>query len=208
MTDADRSGLLFVLSAPSGAGKTSLRNALVADTPGLIASVSHTTRPRRDGEQEGIAYHFMPTDAFAAMVEAGVFLEHAEVFGNRYGTSRTWVEQRLAEGTDVLLEIDWQGARQIRAALPGCISIFVLPPSRGALRERLVGRGSDARATIERRLAEAERDISHWHEYDYVVVNDDFHRALGDLQAIVRACRLKSAQQGVRHRTLIGDLLR
>lgn len=207
MSDGHRPGLLFVLSAPSGAGKTSLCNALVAGTDDLVASVSHTTRPARPGEREGVDYQFVDRAGFEAMMAEGVFLEHAEVFGNRYGTSRTWVEERLSQGIDVLLEIDWQGAAQVRARMPECRSIFILPPSLGALRQRLEGRGSDERSTIERRLAAAVSEMTHWAEYDYLVINDDFPQALSQLRAIVQACRLGSVTQGRRHHALIEALL-
>lgn len=206
-SDSERPGLLFVVSAPSGAGKTSLSKALVAQTEGLVASVSLTTRPARPGERDGVDYQFVDRSTFEAMLEEGAFLEHAEVFGNRYGTSVGWVQQRLDRGTDVLLEIDWQGARQVRARMPECRSIFILPPSREALRARLEGRGSDAPSTIERRLEAAVSEMSHWEEYDFLVVNDDFQSALAELQCIVRACRLSRRLQGRRHRSLLAALL-
>ncbi len=179
-------GRLFVIAAPSGAGKTSLVRALVQREPSLRFSVSYTTRAQRPNEVEGRDYFFVTRDEFERMVAAGEFLEHARVFDNCYGTSRRQVEQSLEAGQDLILEIDWQGARQIRRALPECISIFILPPSRAELERRLRGRGTDAEDVIRRRLRDAAGDMGHWHEFDFVVVNDDFERALGDLQAIVR----------------------
>ena len=176
---------LFVVSAPSGAGKTSLVKALRERLPELRISTSHTTRPPRPNEQEGREYFFVDAAAFARLVAAGAFLEHALVFDNHYGTSRGQLEEKLAAGHDVILEIDWQGARQVRAALPGCQTIFILPPSRAALRQRLIARGTDSPAVIERRLADAVADMSHWREFDFVVVNDDFGRAVDELAAIV-----------------------
>ncbi|HVN46176.1 MAG TPA: guanylate kinase [Steroidobacteraceae bacterium] len=178
-------GRLFVIAAPSGAGKTSLVKALLASRPTLRLSVSHTTRARRPTETEGREYHFVSVPQFEQLRAAGEFLEHARVFDNFYGTSRAYVEQQLAAGHDVLLEIDWQGARQVRRAMPQCLSIFILPPSRAALAERLARRATDTAAVIARRLADAAGDMSHYDEFDYVVVNDDFERALADLERIV-----------------------
>jgi guanylate kinase len=179
-------GRLFVIAAPSGAGKTSLVRGLVQREPSLRFSVSYTTRAQRPNEVEGRDYFFVTRDEFERMVAAGEFLEHARVFDNCYGTSRRQVEQSLEAGQDLILEIDWQGARQIRRALPECISIFILPPSRAELERRLRGRGTDADDVIRRRLRDAAGDMGHWSEFGYVVVNDDFERALGELQAIVR----------------------
>jgi guanylate kinase len=177
---------LFVVSAPSGAGKTSLVKALCERLPELKVSTSHTTRPMRPNEQEGREYFFVANPDFDRMVVAGAFLEHARVFDNQYGTSKGQLQQKLVAGHDVILEIDWQGARQVREALPGCRTIFILPPSREALRERLNNRRTDSPAVIERRLADAVSDMSHWGEFDYVVVNDDFGRAVGELESIIR----------------------
>jgi guanylate kinase len=177
--------LLYVISAPSGAGKTSLVKALRERLPALAVSTSHTTRAPRPTEQPGREYFFVSNADFDAMVARGEFLEHARVFDNQYGTSRGQLEAKLKEGKDVILEIDWQGARQVRAALPGCRSIFILPPSVTALRARLTGRQTDAPAVIERRLADAVTDMSHYREFDFVVVNDDFARAVDDLVQIV-----------------------
>jgi guanylate kinase len=178
-------GRLFVIAAPSGAGKTSLVKALLDSDPTLRLSVSHTTRKRRETEREGREYHFVSLPEFEQLRAAGEFLEHAQVFGNLYGTSRAYVERQLAAGDDVVLEIDWQGAQQVRRALPGCVSVFILPPSRTALGERLARRATDTAEVIARRLAEAAGDMGHYLEFDYVVVNDDFARAVADLQRIV-----------------------
>jgi guanylate kinase len=186
------SGLLLILSAPSGAGKTSLYRALLARTERVVASVSHTTRPPRPGESDGVDYHFVDQAEFDRLVDAGAFLEHARVFDRAYGTSREAVERERAAGNDVVLEIDWQGARQIRERVADAVSVFILPPSREALRERLEGRGQDDAEVIERRMRDAEAEISHYGEYDYVIINDDFEDALASLSGVVRAerCRL------------------
>jgi len=203
----DASGLLLVVSAPSGAGKTSLVNALVEADPNIVVSVSHTTRARRGAERNGKEYFFVEPAEFARMRDAGEFLEHARVFGNNYGTSREGVERQLAHGRDVLLEIDWQGAQQIRAAFPSAVSLFILPPSRDALRERLRGRGHDDDETIRKRTTEAVVEMSHHHEYDYVVVNDRFDDAVADLIAIIRAERLRLPRQAKRYARLLESLL-
>ena len=181
-----RRGRLFVIAAPSGAGKTSLVRALVQRLPSLRFSISYTTRKQRPNEVHGRDYFFVARDEFEAMVARGEFLEHARVFDNYYGTALSQVEASLASGQDLILEIDWQGAQQIRRALPECCSIFILPPSRAELERRLRGRGTDAEDVIQRRLQDAASDMTHWSEFDYVVVNDDFDRALADLHAIVR----------------------
>jgi guanylate kinase len=179
-------GRLFVIAAPSGAGKTSLVRALMEREPGLRFSVSFTTRRQRPNEVHGRDYSFVSREEFDRMVAAGEFLEHATVFDNSYGTARRQVEDSLEAGQDLILEIDWQGARQIRRALPECRSIFILPPSRPELERRLRGRGTDAEEVIQRRLRDAAGDMGHWREFEFVVVNDDFERALGELQAIVQ----------------------
>jgi guanylate kinase len=178
-------GRLYVISAPSGAGKTSLVKALLASEPRLRLSISHTTRTRRPTEVEGREYHFVSKPQFAELVKRGEFLEHAQVFDNNYGTSRAFVESQLAQGHDVLLEIDWQGARQVRRAMPDCVSIFVLPPARQALAERLARRATDTDEVIRRRLKDAAGDMSHYNEFDYVVVNDAFDKATSDLKRII-----------------------
>jgi guanylate kinase len=200
-------GTLFVVAAPSGAGKSTLVNALLEREPQISLSISHTTRPPRPGEQYGRHYFFVERPDFEREIADGIFLEHAEVHGNLYGTSRTVVEEKLAGGSDVLLEIDWQGARQVRKGKPECVSVFILPPSRAELERRLRGRGSDAPDVIERRLFNSREEIAHAHEFDYIIVNDRFEDALADLQAIVRAVRLRSAWACHRHEALIEELL-
>ncbi len=180
-----KSGRLLILSAPSGAGKTSLANALVDSMPNLAFSVSHTTRPRRAGEQDGVHYHYIDKREFQAMVKEGRFLEHARVFDHYYGTSRDAVEDLLRQGKDVVLDIDWQGARAIKKRMPQAMSIFILPPSRAVLEERLGRRGQDSQEVIARRMRDAVSEMEHYAEFDYVVINDDFDAALGDLKAIV-----------------------
>jgi len=182
---AGRRGRLFVIAAPSGAGKTSLVRALMEREPGLRFSISYTTRPPRPTERPGHDYHFVERGEFERMVANNEFLEHARVFDNYYGTARGQVEKALAAGQDLILEIDWQGAGQVRGALPECISIFILPPSRPELERRLRGRGTDTEDVIQRRLRDAASDMTHWREFDHVVVNDDFERALAELQAVV-----------------------
>ncbi len=178
-------GQLFVIAAPSGAGKTSLVKALLARKPELHVSISHTTRTIRPTEQPGREYYFITKDEFRAKVDRKEFLEHAQVFDNYYGTGRAPVNEQLAQGRNVILEIDWQGARQVRAAMPEARTIFILPPSRRALEERLRNRKTDSEEVIARRLRDAVGDMSHWDEFDYVVVNDDFDRAAADLATIV-----------------------
>lgn len=182
---AAATGHLFVIAAPSGAGKTSLVKALLAQEPSARFSISYTTRKKRPTEENGRDYHFVTHQQFESMVAAGEFLEHAQVFDNYYGTARAQVEQLLAQGANVILEIDWQGAQQIRRVMRDCRSIFILPPSRAELERRLRGRGTDDEAVIQRRLRDAAGDMSHWAEFDYVVVNDDFERALAELKAVV-----------------------
>ena len=179
-------GRLFVIAAPSGAGKTSLVRALIQRMTSLRFSISYTTRPKRPSETHGHDYFFVENNEFDAMASRGEFLEHARVFDNQYGTSRAQVEAALASGQDLILEIDWQGAQQIRRAMPACVSIFILPPSRDELERRLRARGTDAEDVIQRRLRDAAADMTHWDEFDYVVVNEEFDRALEDLVAIVR----------------------
>ena len=200
-------GTLFVVAAPSGAGKSSLVNALLERESAISLSISHTTRPPRVGELYGRHYYFVERADFEKQVAAGIFLEHAEVHGNLYGTSSTMVQELLAQGRDVLLEIDWQGAQQIRRSKPDCVSVFILPPSRAELERRLRGRGSDAAAVIEQRLRNSREEISHAHEFDFILINDAFDEALADLQSIVRAVRQRSALQWRRHETLIAELL-
>jgi guanylate kinase len=202
-----RRGILYTVSAPSGAGKTSLVKALLEQCPSLQVSISHTTRPQRPGETDGINYHFVDRATFTAMMERGDFLEQAEVFGNLYGTSHRWVEETLTSGQDVILEIDWQGAEQIRRLLPDSISIFILPPSMEALLSRLNDRGQDDETVIQKRMAQAHDEIAHYSEADYLVVNDTFTEALADLTAIVRARPLQIKHQLDNLQTLLSNLL-
>ncbi|RMF14845.1 MAG: guanylate kinase [Gammaproteobacteria bacterium] len=189
------SGQLYIVSAPSGAGKTSLVAALLERDRSICVSVSHTTRPMRPGEQDGVNYHFVSREQFLEMAGQGAFLEHAEVFGNFYGTSEAWVNEALAQGRDVILEIDWQGAQQVRRLRPDALSIFILPPSVEELERRLRGRAQDSDEVIRRRLSEARAEMSHYPEFDFVVVNDQFEDALADLMAIFRGQRLTLARQ-------------
>jgi len=191
-------GILFVVSAPSGAGKTSLLRQLVPADDRLVMSVSHATRGMRPGEVEGVHYHFVSVGRFELLVEEGAFLEHAQVFDNYYGTSEAAVRDPLARGRDVVLEIDWQGARQVRRRFPEAVSLFVAPPSITALRERLSSRGQDSEEIVDRRMADARSELSHYPEYDYLVINDDFETALAELRAIVTAERLREPRQSAR----------
>jgi guanylate kinase len=201
-------GTLYIVSAPSGAGKTSLVKALIDIMAQVRVSVSHTTRTIRPGEVDGVNYHFTKRDAFISMLEQGDFLEHAEVFGNLYGTSHTWVKETLAKGYDLILEIDWQGAQQVRKLMPEAQSIFILPPTHKDLRQRLHNRGQDTDDVIETRMQQAITEMSHYVEYDYIVINDDFATALQDLLAIFRSNQLLLATQQKRHTQLLCDLLR
>lgn len=204
---AQATGTLFVVAAPSGAGKSTLVNALLEREPGIGLSISHTTRAPRNNESEGSYYHFVSREQFDAMIAAGQFFEYAEVHGDMKGTSVTAVTPLLEKGRDVLLEIDWQGARQVRAKVPDCQSIFILPPSRSELERRLRSRASDSENAIARRLRDSRADIAHAHEFDFIVVNDDFDRTLGEMQAIVRAVRNRASLQVQRHAALIAELL-
>src|SRR5690606_14847984 len=196
-------GTLFTVSAPSGAGKTSLVDGLVANLAGIQVSVSHTTRPKRPGETDGVNYHFVDVAAFEAMLEQHAFLEHARVFDNFYGTSRHWVEETLSRGIDVILEIDWQGASQVRTLMADTVGIFILPPSRQTLLQRLTNRGQDDEAVIARRLAEATLEMSHYREADYLIINDHFATALDELKSIITTRRLTLDKQQSRHGALL-----
>ena len=200
------SGTLFIVSSPSGGGKTSLVKALLETEPGIRLSVSYTTRPPRPGEASGRDYHFVAPEAFRRMQDAGEFLESAEIYGHRYGTSQKWIEQERGLGHDVLLEIDWQGAQQVRRLMHRVVSIFILPPSLEALETRLRARGQDSAAVVARRLAAAREEIAHVSEYDYVMINDDFHQAALDLRSIVRAERLRAERQLARHNEAINRM--
>ena len=200
------SGTLFIVSAPSGAGKTSLVKALLASEPDVKLSISHTTRPARPGEENGRDYHFVSAPAFERMQGAQEFLETAVIYGNRYGTSRTWIDGQLEHGHDVLLEIDWQGAQQVRALMRGTVSVFILPPSLEVLEQRLKTRSQDQTDVIARRLAAAREEISHLREFDYVIINKDFNRAALELASIVRAERLRLPRQLVLNADLINAM--
>lgn len=199
-------GTLYIISAPSGGGKTSLVNAMLANLEEITVSISHTTRAPRVGEIEGKNYFFVDEATFSQHQEAGIFLEHAKVFNNWYGTSRTWALEQLAQGLDVILEIDWQGARNVKAQMD-CVSIFILPPSRDILLQRLVNRSQDSQAIIDARMEQASQEISHYAEYDYVIINDEFEVALRDLTAIICANRLRVAKQESRYQTLLSSLI-
>jgi guanylate kinase len=201
-------GNLFIVCAPSGAGKTSLVNALLEREPDIELSVSYTTRPPRQGEENGREYHFVDRATFEAMAQRGDFLESAEVHGNLYATSQAWIAERTAVGRDILLEIDWQGAAQVRRLIPSAIGVFILPPALDALRRRLTARGQDSSEVIERRLANAREEISHLAEFDYVIINRVFEVAVVDLVSIVRAQRLRLAAQLERHADLINQMTR
>lgn len=196
-------GILFIVSAPSGAGKTSLLRELVPTDDRLVMSVSHATRPMRPGEQDGVHYHFISVERFEQLVGQAAFLEHARVFDNYYGTAEAEVRGQLEQGLDVILEIDWQGARQVRRRFPEAVSIFIAPPNIEALRERLSNRGQDSAEVVERRMADARSELSHYPEYDYLVINDRFEVALAELRAIVSAERLREPRQSGR---FAGDL--
>lgn len=188
-------GKLYVIAAPSGAGKTTLVKSVTDTIPNITVSISHTTRPMRPGEKDGVNYHFIDKTSFQSMIDAGDFLEYATVFENFYGTSKKWVDDTLANGTDVILEIDWQGHQQIKKLFPDIISIFILPPSLDSLKTRLETRNQDSADVIAKRLADAKETISHINEFDYLIVNDDFATACQQLKAIIEAGRLVTARQ-------------
>ena len=202
------SGKLFIISAPSGAGKTSLVDAIVAADPNLMVSISYTTRPQRPGEVEGKNYFFIDEPSFIKMVEEKKFLEHAQVFTNYYGTSQSWVEAQLAAGKDVILEIDWQGAQQIRHLMPESVGIFILPPSRETLERRLHDRAQDDVKVIAQRMQQASEEMSHYNEYKYLIINDDFDEAVAELQAIIKAEHLQLAEQVSRYEKQVQTLLK
>ena len=200
-------GILYIISAPSGAGKSSLVNALIKRLSFVFLSISHTTRTMRPGEQEAEHYHFTDVDTFKAMVAHGDFLEHAQVFDNFYGTSKSFVERQLQQGHDVILEIDWQGAQQVRAQMPESQSIFILPPSLDSLQERLEKRAQDSADTIARRMQDAHSEMSHYREYDYLIINDNFYQALDELCAIFVAQRMRTPMQARVQQDVLVDLL-
>ncbi|MDX1459715.1 MAG: guanylate kinase [Xanthomonadales bacterium] len=209
VTDAarDRSGRLFVIAAPSGGGKTSLVKALLEADPQLSLSISHTTRPMRPGERDGEHYHFTNEAGFRKRLERGEFLEHATVFGNLYGTHAGALQDQLDSGRDVILEIDWQGAAQVRYAFPYCCSVFIVPPSLAVLRERLSQRGQDSAQVIENRMAEARSEISHAHEFDYIVINDRFDEALSEIRDIIAGVRTGQPPAAAPRANLLAALL-
>ncbi len=200
-------GTLYIISAPSGAGKTSLVKALVESMDHIGVSVSHTTRAMRPGEQNGVHYHFVTSQEFNAMVAAGEFIEHAQVFDHFYGTAHSQLATLLRLGEDVILEIDWQGARQVRKSIQDCLSIYIVPPTRDALEQRLRGRGQDTEEVIQRRLGKAVAEMQHFTEFDYLVINDEFSRALNDLRSILLARRLRLEYQREKHQAQISQLL-
>jgi guanylate kinase len=201
-------GNLFILSAPSGAGKSSLINALLKKHADMKVSVSHTTRSPRPGEEDGVHYHFVATDEFKALIEKNDFFEWAQVFDNYYGTSKQAIESQLDAGIDVFLDIDWQGAQQVRKIMPNVQTIFILPPSKKELEQRLNNRGQDSADVIASRMAKAQSETSHYNEYDFVIVNDDFESALADIEIIVMAQRLTLKAQENRHQVLLNSLLK
>lgn len=207
MSDAANKGRLYIVSAPSGAGKTSLVSKLLQADKKIEVSVSHTTRDPRPGEEDGVNYNFVSVQDFETLIGEDGFLEHAKVFDNYYGTSQAWVEQRLQSGQDVILEIDWQGAQQVRKLIPNALSIFILPPSKAALESRLKGRGQDSDETIAKRMAQAASESSHYNEYDYLIINDDFDQALAELKAIFLAQRTTIERQSLINQDILSDLL-
>jgi guanylate kinase len=206
-SEPETRGNLLIVAAPSGGGKSSLVNALLEGNANLALSISHTTRLPRRGEEDGEWYHFVDRGSFDRMIGDNAFLEHAEVFGNLYGTDALTVNRQLEQGLDIILEIDWQGARQVRASMPGCCSVFILPPSLEVLRQRLTKRATDSDEVIARRMRDARSEISHWQEFDFLVVNDDFETALADLRAILRSLRLGRTYQHEHCAPLLAELL-
>lgn len=200
-------GRLIVIAAPSGGGKTSLIEKLIATNKRLVKSISYTTRPKRPLEENGVNYNFVTDSEFQELLDRNLFLEYADVYGCKYGTSKLWVENQLAKGIDIILDIDWQGARSIKSLYPNSINIFLLPPSIKELKARLENRGQDSEEVIQKRIKLAKDDISHYSEFDYVVVNDSFEKALGDLQAIISSLRLKNDIQKIKQAKLLQQLL-
>jgi len=203
-------GTLYIISAPSGAGKSSLINELLAEERSwnVQVSISHTTRAPRVGEKDAQHYHFVDVDSFKSLIEENAFFEWAEVFGNYYGTSKVTIEQALQQGTDIFLDIDWQGAQQVREMMPEAVGIFILPPNRSELESRLNKRGQDSSEIIAKRMAQAQSEMSHYNEYDYLIINDDFELASKELSQIVNARRNKQSKQSIVHQTTIADLLK
>jgi guanylate kinase len=208
MSDNSFTGSLIVVSAPSGAGKSSLVKALIGSMSNLEVAVSHTTRNPRPGEVNGREYHFVSQDEFKKLVAEDAFLEHAQVFDNFYGTAKSSLEGPLRQGRDLILEIDWQGARQVCELIPEAVTLFILPPSVEALRQRLEGRGQDDESIIQRRMRDAQAEMSHLHEFDYLVINDVFEDALAEISTLIRALRLRCPLQARRHQALVQNLLK
>ena len=200
-------GTLYIVAAPSGAGKSSIVNAVLQRDPGIALSISFTSRQPRPGERHAQHYHFISADEFKGMIRAGDFFEYAQVHGDWKGTARQSVEPQLCAGKDVLLEIDWQGARQVRDKVQDAVSVFILPPSRAALEQRMRTRGQDSEEVIQRRLAAAQEEMSHYDEFDYVIVNDVFEKAVDEMHAIFTASRLRREAQQIRHEALLRTLL-
>ncbi|MFM2477274.1 guanylate kinase [Celerinatantimonas sp. MCCC 1A17872] len=202
-------GTLYIVSAPSGAGKSSMINALINRNPNLPiqVSISHTTRAPRPGEENGVHYHFVSKTEFEELIAQSAFFEYAEVFGNYYGTSKLAIEQTLSQGIDVFLDIDWQGARQVREQMNEAVSVFILPPSSAELENRLKMRGQDSQEVIRSRMLQAKAEMSHYDEYDYLIINEDFDRAVTQLQAILQCHRLRQSAQALKYQTIITDLL-
>ena len=203
----NKSGTLFIIAAPSGAGKTSLLKALIAQIDNTEVSISHTTRQARHDEKNDVAYHFIDENEFKNLINKNRFLEYAKVFDNYYGTSRDWVEEQLALGKNIILEIDWQGAQQVKSQLRNSVSIFILPPDYKALRERLLGRQNDELDTIERRMKAAREEISHYKDFDYIVINDDFERALAEIKTIITATNLGSCRQSAFYADFVSQIM-
>lgn len=203
----NREGIFYIIAAPSGTGKTSLVKALLKKVAEIKVSISYTTRPKRANEKDGIDYHFVSEDQFNQMVAEKQFLEHAEVFGYQYGTSHHWVLEQLAKGIDVILEIDWQGARQVCQQFSSALSIFILPPSKTVLKSRLNKRNQDSENVIEKRITAVQGEVIHFHEFDYLIINDNFDCALQDLIHVIEANRLKCAYQASRHAKLLAEFL-
>jgi len=200
-------GMLYIISAPSGAGKTSLVSALLEEMDFIEVSVSYTTRSKRPGERGGVDYHFIDEAQFKKMISDGVFIEHAEVFGNSYGTSSLAIKEKLAAGIDIILEIDWQGAQQVRTQFDACTTVFILPPSKRELLSRLQERGQDSDDVIQLRMNESVAQISHYKEFEYLIINDQFSHALGELKALIHSFRLRQTETCQRHQNLINSLL-
>ena len=203
----NKKGTLFIIAAPSGAGKTSLVKALIADTPNIDVSISYTTRKPRQDEKDGEAYYFIDDEKFKKLINENFFLEYAKVFNHYYGTPRAWVEKEMETGRNFILEIDWQGARQVSSQLRGCVSIFILPPDYHSLRDRLLNRQGDEPDTIDYRMQAAKEEISHYKEYDFIIINDEFDRALAEIKAVITATNLGSCRQSAFYENFVGKIM-